>query len=339
LLKKRSKIVLNASIKGQCSKNKFYGDDQIEALLSQLEGSHATALRKWQRFAWLDDISLEPEDFRSLWEAILLQRSRTAFEIKKLAPAKNAADTNLFRSMVAAYDSPNKSEVLELLGSGDIEIVEDPRSMILHLIVAGLQAAILISDLKTRLLRNFTSHPFLFGDAPVVLFNQYLRQISDRGVLGLQARGLQIFFPLDSQTCLMLHDSEVYSGMSSYVQQDVVDPSDVAQINALQLHHSENTLYFGKASDEEYVSDLWRNHRSLITPPQSEFHLRENWLVNGQRSENVIPHLFERQINYSLNLSFMRTSPVHASEYDFAYRSNEIVRQHEQSCEALKQQL
>lgn len=53
--------------------------------------------------------------------------------------------------------------------------------------------------------------PFIFGDAPVVFYNSYYRNVTARGVLGLQSPGLQIFFPLDSTTLLLLMDDKVYS--------------------------------------------------------------------------------------------------------------------------------
>src|SRR5436853_90242 len=52
LNKKDSRIIRNASIKGQCAKHRFYGSDEIERWLCLLEGQQSVALREIRDLAW-----------------------------------------------------------------------------------------------------------------------------------------------------------------------------------------------------------------------------------------------------------------------------------------------
>ena len=45
LLKNNGQIIPNASIKAQCSKNNFYGSQELEDMFSSLEGEYSQVLR------------------------------------------------------------------------------------------------------------------------------------------------------------------------------------------------------------------------------------------------------------------------------------------------------
>jgi len=326
LLKQEDRIIPKASIRGQCSKNNFYGDPEIETLFSQLESRHAEVLRKWDRFNWVGDEKLAPEDCRDLWEAVSFQRARTAFEIEKVSKAISEDVTEMFRKTLEhRLDVPNRDEVLEALGSGNYVIEQDPKSIVLHEIIAAQRGSRLLADLRICLLRNMTKRPFIFSDSPVVFYNSYLRKIDFRGVLGLQSPGLQVFYPLSSGTCLMLLDREVYGVSHATIQCDITEASDIEQLNALQLHHSSKAVYFAGEEYSEYVSNLWRGHKALIVPPAAEFHLREDWLINGEPTETPLHHMFERQISHDLKLSFVDVEPISPDEYVPRDRSPELV--------------
>src|SRR5574341_1438369 len=52
LLQADDRIILNASVKGQCARRKFYGPQELEDAFSKLEGRHAEALRALLSIAW-----------------------------------------------------------------------------------------------------------------------------------------------------------------------------------------------------------------------------------------------------------------------------------------------
>jgi len=63
---------------------------------------------------------------------------------------------------------------------------------------AALESAGRLADLMPVMLINRTVRPFIFGDAPVALYNGYYRDVRHRGVLGFDTPGLMVFLPLSA---------------------------------------------------------------------------------------------------------------------------------------------
>ncbi len=73
-----ARFVSCASIKGQCARHKFYGNERVENWLSNLESRHAAVYRAVIDIAWnARTTPLSHEENHQLREAILLQRCRT----------------------------------------------------------------------------------------------------------------------------------------------------------------------------------------------------------------------------------------------------------------------
>ena len=332
LLTAKDRIVLNASVKRQCSRNRFYGPVELESLFSRLDGRHSTCLRRLIEFAWSPSpVQLAPQHIAGIWECILFQRARTLLEVEKHTPATESFLLEMFKEHIkGAPDIDNRKELVEHIESGAVRITEEPRRRVSLQIVTALESVLLISDLDFCILRSQSDYPFIFSDSPVVFCNTYYHNVKNRGVLGLQTPGLQIFFPLDTNTLLMLFDSDVYTGpFRQLTVIDVWEPSDISQLNALQLHHSLNAVYFADACAAEYVSRLWRAHKPTVAQPTTEFHIREGRLIDGEKTDDVRCHGFEPQLNIALDLSFIECSPVDESEYEFRSRSPELAEQHE----------
>src|SRR5439155_16492895 len=108
----------------------------------------------------------------------------------------------------------------------------------------------------------------------------------------------QIFYPLDSRTMLLLIDDQVYGGR--YREPFLVDIDsrcDVSQLNALQLHHSLNAVYFADERDSDYVRDLWNAHKPMIVQPKSRLERRKGWLIDGKPVEDYLFQGFEPHLN------------------------------------------
>jgi hypothetical protein len=331
LLNVHGRIIKNASIKGQCAKSRFYGTNNIEMIFSQLEANHSKALRQIIDQAW----SPQPEQFESkhlawLWEAILFQHARTELQIKKTAPAIGAFWMELFKDhLKRKADSDFYSKFIKEVKDGHVTISEPPQATSLRSIEIAMEGRLLISDLDLHILRNFSDYPFVFSDSPVVFCNTYYQNVTNRGVLGLQTPGLQIFYPLDSATMVMLSDDNVYKGnqlKSIFI--DITERSDISQLNAIQLHHSMNTIYFAYADDEEYITSLWWAHKNRIIPPKIDFRMREGWLVDGKPPEGTLYQIYEPQLNIKLDLSFIECAPAKAKDFKFRRRNPELVEEH-----------
>jgi hypothetical protein len=220
------------------------------------------------------------------------------------------------------------ARIVAEIDRGAVRITARPQAMVLQAIEIALDNSVLISDLSAFMLRNHTDYPFLFSDAPVVFYNTLYQRVVSRGVLGYQTPGLQIFYPLDSESTLLLIDAESYRGRfkdSPFV--DVTDRSDVSQLNALQLHHSLNTVYFAVPEASEYVLDLWHAHKGRIATPKINGGWKNGWLVDGKPVDNLF-HWFEPQLNFPLKLSFIECDLVADEDFEFRRRNPELVKQH-----------
>jgi hypothetical protein len=194
LQKDDGRILVNKPIKGECAQPNFYGSAEIESQFSGLENQHSAVLKRMRDLAWSPSpVDLEPRDLRKLWEAVVFQRARTELEVKKVSPANEALILEMFKEHLKCAPDIEDRAIIEHIERGNIRIAEDPQRTVLLSIASALQNALLISDLDFHLLRNQTDYPFLFGDSPVVFCNTYYRNVTQRGVLGFQTPGLQIF--------------------------------------------------------------------------------------------------------------------------------------------------
>jgi len=318
------RVVNRAPIKGQCSKKNFYGSQELESAISVLEGDFSRGIQVALQITW-DGSSPFFTDLELGWlfEALLFQRARTEHEIAKTSPANMALFLRCFRDHLK---HEGNGDLVRYIDDGQVELVEENCVGAARNISVALESVPLIMDLDLCLLRNQTDYPFVFSDAPVVFINSYLRNVEDRGVLGLQAPGLQIFFPLNPWTAIMLIDGDKYEGafkQSMFI--DIFERSEISKLNGLQFHHSLNAIYFSDDKYVDYVTDLWRVYRSTMKFVKSEFHLRSDWILDGQPTESILYHCFEPQINYKLDLSFIQCKPIDRSQYHFSHRSPEIV--------------
>lgn len=329
LLRRNGDIIPSASIRGQCAQKRFYGTTIAEHRLGSLERRHSHTLQDISRAA--DKRSsgvLNRRSKAALLEAIALQRARTVLEVNKWSGALEDIRTDLLKKQVQLRESGDaQREIIEALDSKAIRIKESSSSAVLRQISVGLENAVLLSDMCFRVLVNHTKYPFVFSDSPVVFCNTYYRNVTDRGVLGVQSPGLQVFFPLSSTVAVMLIDSSVYSG--AYTSSEIVDLvecADVSHLNALQLHHSSNVICFGNYGCAEYVRSLYRAHKDLLRVPSIFYSLRSDLLVDGEKSEGGIMHTFEPQLNHWLELSFVTCDPPSETEYRWRQRSPALVR-------------
>jgi hypothetical protein len=332
LLHQRSeRIILGAGIRGQCARNKFYSNGESETPFSAVEGGHARTLQYLSEAAWSrteEDITLE--HYNSLLHAILFQRARTLLEIEKDASTIESMTFEMFKEHVR--NSPgieDRDALLEQLESGNIRIKIGQRWVARTSITTMLNCADLITDLDYHLLRNHTTLPFIFGDSPVVFCNTLYQNVKNRGVLGLQTPGLQILFPIDPKTTVMLIDDSVYGGRyREPFLVDVYERCDVSQLNALQMHNSLDAIYFGDQNDQQYIMQLWDAHKSNIKKERVEFRDIRGWLHNGTAIRERAWNGFDAHLNFRLSLSFIDCKPIRPEQYQFRRRSPELYKEH-----------
>lgn len=332
-LPETDQIVLQAAIKGQCAKNELYGSSDIEKHFSQIESRHAAVLQAIVKADCIERIKeIFEEHFLCLLQAIMFQRARTVLEIEKQIPALEAMTLKFFsddlRKKLSASDFEKFKRAIDL---GQVRLKENPTSSVLRQISIALEVSYLLCDMEPRLLRNITDLPFVFSDSPVVFYNMFLKNVIDRGVLGLQRPGLMIFYPLNTKLQLVLFDSNSYRGrILSEPIVDIFERADVSNLNALQLHHCKSSVYFRSPTDSDYVQRLYRSHSPLIKKPTNEFRFRQDLLVNGDPSVRDGFQMLEPQLNHELRLSFVECELVRSEdEHLFRHRDKRLVEEHQ----------
>ena len=213
-------------------------------------------------------------------------------------------------------------EKASLRGTLD-EVSSDPVSNQTLEMAVALEAASALGDLRPLLLDNRTSRPFVFGDAPVVLYNGLYRDVRLRGVLGFDAPGLLVFFPLSPKLCLLLLDGDNYTVRGGRDNRIAVrDLSDVLALNKLQLHAASSCVYFHDFRYAPYVEELWREERlALITHAATVVQAPGFNATTGEPMGDIF-HAFLPQLPYRLRLTFLE----HAVYGDAGFRAERRSR-------------
>lgn len=314
------KFIENSSIKCQASKTWFYGDDIVEQELGTIEGICSSVLRK------MDDVQsileLDENEVTLLLIWLTLQRSRTE-AARRSTEASNARLLQLYMEVAVnndeSLDERTKDQLIGSLNS----LYPDPVQPQLMQMTGAMQSSAVLRDLAPILLTNKTNRPFIFGDAPVVLYNGYYRDVKLRGVLGFDTPGLLVIYPLSPSLCLMLVDPECYKVKRLRENQIVVkELADVAALNKLQLHSATSCVYFNDKRYGAYVYELWREERPYLTEQ-----LMKVIEVPGFSSETGEPlgdvfHTFQPQLPYRFRLSFLAHAVVGDTNYRFSRRSD-----------------
>lgn len=310
----------SGSIKGQASRHNFYGGKDIEDLFSKLEMEFSSALRKIKDCQDVNEINYN--DYHVVLQAILFQRSRTL-----TARSKSELMFNKLLKLHLECEINNSTDISEQEKESLISDLENikanPHYFHSMEISMALQNASAILDLKPIILVNKTNRPFVFGDSPVVFINSYYGNVVHRGVLGFQAVGLQIFFPLSDSRVLLLIDENKYKikNVKSGNVVNVKELSDVLSINKLQFHSATNAVYFSDIKHQDYIKYIWnlehcklKNHIGKVIEAPAFDH-------DGNSLGGMF-HSFEPQLPIKLKLSFLKHEVLSDVEYKFANRAS-----------------
>ena len=320
ITKETGQLIAQAPIKSQASKNNFYGTAEVENVLGEIEGECSKTLRTLSDLA--DPKMLGDGDVSHLLMYIALQRSRTmsartngqAFQ-EKIARLHLEVELNNSTEI----DEETKKEMLEEFDHFGVDPVQAQQ---LHMSIA-VEAAGALEDLHRIMLDNKTNRPFIFGDAPVVFYNAYYRDVRHRGVLGLSTPGLLAFLPLSAEKCLMLMDPACYKIQkmrNNRVQ--VREFRDVVALNKLQLHAASSCIYFGDFQISRYVSEIWRQEQQRFRPHAGVVIEAPSFDASNGEALGDIVHGFEPQLPFPFSLSFLKHPVVADQDYRFGRRED-----------------
>lgn len=234
-----------ASLAHQAQRHRFYGEQEIEHALGDMETSAARFVKPAVR-----DRCLPPrasEGHRALVTFAFLQAVRTPYA----AAESDEQIEALFRRV--ACDNPGAEWLLE-------EFATYRKTTPVRNLATAVHLVHLAQDLGYKLLCNNTSVPFVLSDHPAVLYNQFLEPlISDASITGFAARGLQLFLPLSPRHTLVFFDRDIYDVGGRNTKPSLVsvfDPEDVHALNRLQAVSAEECLYFNHEADAGYIRSV-----------------------------------------------------------------------------------
>ena len=311
-------VVRQASIKSQACKSRFYGEDSMEEALGSIEGLCSSALR--QLVEVKNPMLLSQEDRNYVLTWLALQRSRTMAAREIGQPMRDALLPAYIQMTVGEMDNYSDSDKLKLQDAIDSEF-SPVRNQLTEMGIAT-ECAPSLGDLCPLLLFNSTNRPFIFGDAPVVFYNGFCRDVVRRGVLGFDTPGLLVIFPLTPHALLLLVDAEIYKIKRARLNQiKIQELRDVAALNKLQLHSASSCVYFNEFRFQAYVSELWRSEKHNLRAPLGHVNEGPGFCSGTGESVGEIIHAFQPQLPYKLSLSFLEHEVMSDREYRFSRRS------------------
>ncbi|HCT40972.1 MAG TPA: hypothetical protein DF427_07340 [Moraxellaceae bacterium] len=210
----RKKLIPNAPVKNQCSKDYFYGvDEQLEEAIQLIESGYSRALREL-----MHDSSVLSEGnktvFRIFW---LFQHLRT-----EAAAMRAVQMAELMRDL--AEIPPNQFS----LG------IKEAVQVACRTFASAMHE---IDDLKFCIIKNKTKVPFITSDNPAVLTNKW-RLDNDRSPgrsFGMGSAGVLAILPLTPKLLFLGYDGDVYSAPKERGIVEIKNDRDAIAFNRHQF--------------------------------------------------------------------------------------------------------
>lgn len=166
----------------------------------------------------------------------------------------------------------------------------------------ALQYVPAVLDLDYKLLRSERQGTFITSDHPVVKYNQFLEG-KTRGVsnVGFATVGLQIFLPLDPETCIIFYDPAIYKVGNRRDRVVQAIAADVDALNILQAANAWENLYCHpemphRSLDAIVARAMKHRRRELATVKE--------YPLFGRPGERIV-HTYRQDLRTRLRPSFV----------------------------------
>lgn len=234
----RDRVILNASLRDQCSKGYFYGKDSVlDALLTGLEGISSAEIRSLIAGEVMERASILLRLF------ISVQKGRTLYAVEQAYSLVVGMQAELAKHSPAGEQLPKFPTKDEMK---DINIKQ-------HVLLYPM-----LMDLSSALLVNATAIDFITSDNPVVLCNRFYKDNHLSGS-GLAKAGIEIYLPVSPRLVVLLYDGYIWhaperlkDGTITITRANWVD-----SVNELQILNAQSNLYFADDGDAKDISDLF----------------------------------------------------------------------------------
>lgn len=233
----RGQTILNAPIRGQCSRDYFYGQaPEVDEVFKDCEGLYGSIIRH------LADPSSDATAVLGLLRDIAyLQLVRTE---KALAAAKHYFGSTHDLAF-AGRPIPPKDEL-----PPDWVIARDA-------VEHWRKTVKQIGDLAGAVVVNETGVRFITSDNPAVLTNRFYCQKIRRTDFGVANAGTILVMPLGPKLAFIAYDRHCYQTSGKIKGRIRLSrPDDVSALNALQILNCRNNLYFTEERDADRIAAL-----------------------------------------------------------------------------------
>ncbi|MBN1364420.1 MAG: DUF4238 domain-containing protein [Syntrophaceae bacterium] len=284
------RIIENASLKNECYKDYFYGEDlKFEKALSILEGKTAKVLQ---------DISISNKlppfpspQYIVLLINVIMQEARTKFAADQI---DELVDKNM-KHLLEIQNGITQDDLSKIkIG------LKKPARMAVSV---AAQCHLMAMDLKCKLLTIGSNREFITSDNPVVYYNQYLEYRTFASNTGIASKGLEIFYPIDHKHLIVYYDADVYIvGNKKDKVIKLKKRRDIEMLNKLQYVNAGSNIYFHeKHPNFSKLKDLSSKYRRKQKASFKAF-------VNEEKSEirNELMGSSKEDVRIELNLSFIK---------------------------------
>ena len=229
----RRRLIQNAPLRYQCSKDYFYGEDQkLENAIQFTEGTYGTVIK--EIFSSGYKFTSDHKQFLKLFWLMQYLRTESA----------SRRQVEMFEGM--------KSTV------GDLpeEFVPSIKEAVLQAMHVFATEMDVVSDLKACLIKNKSKVPFVTSDDPAIMANRW-HQSDDRAIgmgFGLGASGFLGFLPLSENILFLAYDGDVYSIPNTEGWVICKSDSDVRAFNQFQYFNCRANVFVRNAESENEVA-------------------------------------------------------------------------------------
>jgi len=232
----RRRLIQNAPVKHQCSKDYFYGNDhKLEDAIQFTEGAYGNVIKAIfsSRYKFNED---HKQFLKLFW---LLQYLRTE---------------SASRRQVEMFEG-----VKSTVGGMSEEFVPNIKEAVLHSMHIFATEIGIVSDLKACLIKNKSKIRFVTSDDPAIMANHWHQldcRARGRG-FGLGSSGLLALLPLSNNILFLAYDGDVYSIPNENGWAVLKNNSDAKAFNQFQyLNCRANIFVCNGECETELVSSL-----------------------------------------------------------------------------------
>jgi len=283
----RSKLINNAPIKSQCSKNYFYGEDLVlEKALQPIEGQYSALVKKISLLNHIPDM----DDCEFLLDFWLLQYMRT-----EAASKRTVEITEGLIDLAEATDYKMKLD----------EAVQ--QAMTIFAEIRGI-----VKDMKVVFFKNKTKVDFYTSDDPAVLTNRWhlLDERAKGHSFGLNSAGNLLILPLTPKIVMLAFDSDVYSLQNKNKWVEVKDKNDIDAINSLQFINCRSNIYTRSESSTDNIKYL--NTITKGIKPEVKYRFTYAVLDRVERGEKTFKAIDKKEAEKHSE-AIIHCQPIHVT--------------------------